>query len=427
MARPLLRAPGMIRRYVVLGVVWAGCTAAWMLLGTTLLVRSGETSSALVNEVHQLWGPPLDQGAPSAQYTEQRPREERRTLYDANGRPYETTVQKMEDVSFPLPLVSTRAQVALALEHRQKGLLWFPTYAADFEGRYVVANDTAASRSVTVSFPLPARGAIYDGFEILDEKGKPIGAEVDAGSAHWVVTLAPSARHAFQVRYRTRGTSSWTYRPAAAGSSVIRDFSLEIRSTARGIDYSPGSISPSRAAGEGAGWRGTWEFRSLVGSAPISLELPQKTNPGPLAARITFFAPVALLFYFFVVGLLAEGRGFRLHPLSWFLIGCAFFADHLLFAYLADHVPLWVALSLSSVVSILLAVTYAQWLVGWRFALREMGLAQAVYLVGFSLTFLLKGFTGLSITVGAILTLFMMMQVTGRRLRGDVPRAELVA
>jgi hypothetical protein len=90
-------------------------------------------------------------------------------------------------------------------------------------------------------------------------------------------------------------------------------------------------------------------------------------------------------------------------------------------------VPLWVALALSSAVSLLLAVTYAQWLVGWRFALREMGLAQLIYLVGFSLTFLLKGFTGLSITVGAILTLFMMMQVTGRRLRGGVPRAELVA
>jgi hypothetical protein len=426
MARPLLRAGGMIRRYVVLGVVWAGCTAAWMLLGATLLVRSGETSSALVNEVHQLWGPPLDQGAPSGQYTEPRTRDERRTLYDAGGRPYETLVQTKEDVSFTLPLTSTRARVSLALQHRQKGLLWFATYAADFDGRYMVVNDTAVTRSVTVSFPLPARGAIYDGFEVLDEKGQAIAAEVDAGAARWVVSLAPSEHHSFQVRYRTRGTSEWTYRPAASGGSVIRDFSLEIRSTARGIDFSPGSISPSTAGTDGSGWRGRWEFRSLVGSAPISLALPQKTNPGPLAARITFFAPVALLFYFFVVGLLAEGRGHQLHPLSWFLIGCAFFADHLLFAYLADHVPLWVALALSSAVSIVLAVTYAQWLVGWRFAVREMGLAQLVYLVGFSLTFLLKGFTGLSITVGAILTLFMMMQVTGRRLRGDVPPAVLV-
>ncbi|MGZ5957922.1 MAG: hypothetical protein ACXWLI_05855, partial [Myxococcaceae bacterium] len=353
----------MIRRYVVLGVVWAGCTVAWMLLGATLLVRSGETSSTLVNEVHQLWGPPLDQSAPGAQYTEQRTREERRTLYDANGRPYDSPVTRVEDVSFPLPLVSTHARVSLALEHRQKGLLWFPTYAADFEGRYVVLNDTAVKRTVTMSFPLPARGAIYDGFEVLDEKTQPIAAEVDGGAAHWLATLEPGARHTFLVRYRTRGTSSWTYRPATAGSSVIRDFSLELSSNARGIDFSPGSISPSLAASNGHGWRGAWEFKSLVGSAPISLELPQKTNPGPLAARITFFAPVALLFYFFVVGLLAEGRGHRLHPFSWFLIGCAFFADHLLFAYLADHVPLWVALTLSSAVSILLAVSYAQWLV----------------------------------------------------------------
>ena len=208
----------MIRRYVVLGVVWVGCTAAWMLLGATLLVRSGETSSALVNEVHQLWGPQLDQAAPSGQYTEQRPREERRTLYDASGRPYETSVRKMEDVSFPLPLVSTRARVSLALEHRQKGLLWFPTYAADFEGRYVLLNDTAVTRSVTVSFALPAQGAIYDGFEVLDEKGQLIGAEVDGGSAHWVVSLAPSARHTFQVRYRPPRAGRSRTRFRASGS-----------------------------------------------------------------------------------------------------------------------------------------------------------------------------------------------------------------
>jgi len=417
----------MIRRSVVLGVVWAGCTAAWMLLGTTLLVRSGETSSALVDEVHQLWGPPLDQSAPGGLYVEQRTREERKTLYDRNGQPFETTVKKLEDVEFPIPLISTRARISLVLQHRQKGLLWFPTYDADFEGRYAALNDTAVKREVTLSFPLPATGAIYDGFEVLEENGHPIPARVASGAARWSVSLAPGAQHAFLVRYRTRGTSSWTYRPASSGGAVVRDFRLDVTSNVREMDFSPGSISPTRAAAQGAGWSGTWEFRSLVASAPISLALPQKTNPGPLAARITFFAPVALLFYFFVVGLLAEGRGHRLHPLSWFLIGCAFFADHLLFAYLADHVPLWVALATSSAVSILLAVTYAQWLVGWRFALREMGLAQLVYLVGFSLTFLLKGFTGLSITVGAILTLFLMMQVTGRRLRSDVPRAELVA
>jgi hypothetical protein len=415
-----------MKRYLALGVVWLGCALGWMLLGATLLVRSGETSSQLVNEVHALWGPPLDQGAPAATYIEPRTREERTTLYAANGRPYESTVTRTEEVAFPLPLESTHARVLLALEHRQKGLLWFPTYAVDFQARYVVRNDGAAPRNARLSFPLPARDAIYDGFEVRDGEGRPLSTTVEGAAALWTVPLPPGATHTFSVRYRTRGTSSWTYRPASSGGAVVRDFQLDLFTSVQGIDFSPGSISPSTAGQDGRGWHGRWVFGSLVASAPISLELPQKLNPGPLAARITFFAPVALLFYFFVVVLLSERHGHRLHPMSWFLIGCAFFADHLLFAYLADHVPLWAALGLSSAVSIALVVTYAQWLVGWRFAVREMGVAQGVYLVGFSLTFLLRGFTGLSIAVGAVLTLALMMQVTGRRLHRDVPRAELV-
>ena len=367
-ARALLRGAGMIRRYVVLGVVWAGCTVAWMLLGATLLVRSGETSSSLVNEVHQLWGPPLDQAAPGAQYTEQRPREERRTVYDGNGRPHESTVQTMEDVSLPLPLVSTQARVALALEHRQKGLLWFPTYAADFEGRYVGAerHRAEADRHPELPAPGPRR-------HLRRLRGPRREGAAHRGGGRW--------------RRRALDRLPRACRPPRLRGAVphARDLFLDVpagrrrqlghpRLLARAPEQRArhrllsGQHLAQRRRSEGQGWRGTWEFKSLVGSAPISLELPQKTNPGPLAARITFFAPVALLFYFFVVGLLAEGRGHRLHPLSWFLIGCAFFADHLLFAYLADHVPLWLALTLSSAVSILLAVDLCA--VAGRLALR---------------------------------------------------------
>ena len=51
---------------------------------------------------------------------------------------------------------------------------------------------------------------------------------------------------------------------------------------------------------------------------------------------------------------------------------------------------------------------------GPRFALVECGLAQLVYLVLFSYAFFFKGYTGLSITIGAIVTLFAVMQMTGR-------------
>jgi hypothetical protein len=49
-----------------------------------------------------------------------------------------------------------------------------------------------------------------------------------------------------------------------------------------------------------------------------------------------------------------------------------------------------------------------------RFAAVEAGLAQLIYLVLFSYAFFFKGFTGLAITIGSILTLFVAMQITGR-------------
>lgn len=49
-----------------------------------------------------------------------------------------------------------------------------------------------------------------------------------------------------------------------------------------------------------------------------------------------------------------------------------------------------------------------------RFALRDAGIAQLIYLVPFSYAFFFKGFTGLAVTIGAILTLFVAMQMTGR-------------
>jgi hypothetical protein len=59
-------------------------------------------------------------------------------------------------------------------------------------------------------------------------------------------------------------------------------------------------------------------------------------------------------------------------------------------------------------------VSYLRIAIGPRFAFVEAGLTQLVYLVGFSYAFFLDGFTGLAITIGAIVTLFVVMQLTAR-------------
>jgi hypothetical protein len=51
---------------------------------------------------------------------------------------------------------------------------------------------------------------------------------------------------------------------------------------------------------------------------------------------------------------------------------------------------------------------------GPQFALREAAIAQLIYLVLFSVAFFFRGFTGLAITIGSILTLYVVMQMTAR-------------
>lgn len=403
-----------MKRLVLIGFVWFGCAAAWVVLGSTLVHRSGESSYEMLQGVHQLWGAPIAQAPPSASAVSKVVETEWVVNYDPQGRPVQTQQQREREVLSAVPLVASEIAADLDLEHRKKGLLWFSTYAVGFSGRYVFENDSDTAREVRFKFPRPTSTAALDGFEVHDAAGARVAITVAHDAAVWKQSLAPKEKVSFEIRYRTRGTGAWSYLVSATGEA--RDFQLALSTDFADVDFPAGSLSPTSHEAEGGTWTGTWNFSSLIASSPIGISLPQRVNPGPLAARITFFAPVGLLFFFFVLAVLSELRGLGIHPASYFLFGCSFFAFHLLFSYLVDHLSILPAFAASSVVSVLLVVSYARLFVGWKFALRELGISQLLYLVLFSMTFLWDGFTGLSITVGAIATLFVMMQVTGRRL-----------
>lgn len=407
-----------MKRLLAIGFIWFASAVAWMGLGTSLVVRSGASDHALSREVHALWGPPLVQQPPTASVRITETRSETVTEYDGAGRPHTRVVQREEERARPGALAGSDLKVHLDLEHRQKGLLWFATYGVDFEGRYVFENPGDVAGTLDVRFPLQADSLVYDGFQVTDARGEAVPATVEAGGAAWSVPVGPKERRRFRVTYRSRGTSSWSYgqagRGLGGGSLRVRDFHLAMTTNFPEVDFPAGGLSPETHAATADGWRGEWSFDSLVSAANLGVVLPQRLEPGPLASRITFFAPVSLLFFFFVVAVLAEAGRRRLHPMNYFFFAAAFFAFHLLFAYLVDHVPVAPAFAVAAATSIFLVVTYARWFTGWRFALREMGLAQLIYLVLFSVTFFWKGFTGLAITLGAVVTLFVMMQVTGR-------------
>jgi inner membrane protein involved in colicin E2 resistance len=142
--------------------------------------------------------------------------------------------------------------------------------------------------------------------------------------------------------------------------------------------------------------------------------MPEPPNPGEMVSRISFFAPVGLLFFLTVVVIMGLMRGRNLHPMHYFFVAGGFFAFHLLMAYLADHLDLRLTFLTCAAVSVLLVLSYLVRAVGANFALRVAAPAQLIFLVLFSYAFFFKGYTGLSITLASILTLALLMHVTAK-------------
>ena len=143
-----------MKNLLAIGFIWLCCALAWAVLGSTLVYRSGEASGELNVEVRELWGPPRRQPPPSAIWRESKKVKELITNYDAQGRPLLGNVERDSVVEHPIPLRLSDISVGLRLEHRRKGLLWFPTYEVDFKGRYAFQNDTPETKQIALSFPL---------------------------------------------------------------------------------------------------------------------------------------------------------------------------------------------------------------------------------------------------------------------------------
>jgi len=301
--------------------------------------------------------------------------------------------------------------VDLALDQRRKGLLWFPLYDVGFDGAWRV-DVPEGEGFLEFSFPFPDQHAVYDDFAFRIGAGDVTqSVEPRDGQVRHRIELPSDAVLDFSVGYRSRGMSTWTYQPLE-DVGRLADFELDMTTDFGAIDFPAYTLSPSSRAALDDGWALQWHFSQVVTSHGIGMVMPERTQPGPLVAHMSLSAPISLGLFMLWIYVLGVVKGVRVHWVNHLFLAASFFSFHLLFAYTADHLPLEGAFALSSVVSIFLVVSYLRLVVSARFALVEAGLAQLLYLVGFSLAHFWKGYTGLTITVLGIITLFGLMQLT---------------
>lgn len=337
-----------------------------------------------------------------------------------NGRPVPRAVERTVVECTPIVLSQSRVAVNLSLDHRRKGLLWYDTYEVRFDGHYIIRNPDDVPRTLVVDLQFPSSEAIYDRFSFV-VAGQRAGRIADLSAGQRArVTLAPGADAPVRLTYHSRGLDLWSYAFTKEGVTEVEDFQLTMTTDFEDVDFPAGTISPTAKTRTGEGWRLDWQFGSLVTGQRIGMDLPERLNPGPLAARITAFAPVSLLFFIVVLVIIGVLQNRNLHPMNYAFLSAAFFAFHLLLAYLVDHISIHAAFAVSAIVSVFLVVSYLRLIAGTSFAVARAGLSQFVFLVLFSYSFFFEGFTGLTVTIGAIVTLFVLMQVTARVDWGEV-------
>ncbi|MGA8437410.1 MAG: inner membrane CreD family protein [Candidatus Sulfotelmatobacter sp.] len=415
----------MSRQILAVAFIFICTTVAWLILGTTILSRTYGSHEQLQGHVASTWGTSQQQSPPTATYVVN---EEvgSTTVEDGKVIVHKKTTQRQ----VPLPLVASRVHVNLDLTPRQKGLLWYSTYAVDFAADYTFRNNTAELETVDFRLNFPAQKAIYDGLQMKVNE-RPVALSTDDQGTVGQATLNPGQTANLQVAYRSQGLDSWRYQ-LGNGVAQARDFTLTMQTNFRDIDFADDTLSPTSKRPISGGWQLTWQYSNLLSGFQIGMTMPAKLQPGPLAGDISYAAPVSLFFFFFLMFIITTLGKIDLHPMNYFFLATAFFAFHLLLAYLVDHISMHAAMALASVVSVTLVVTYLRLVVGLRFAALEAGTAQLIYLVLFSYAFFWKGFTGLAITIIAIITLFVVMQATGRirwserfRGRGGLPASSV--
>lgn len=393
------------RVFAVIGIFIA-TMIGWMILGVSLVQRTRHADDILTGKVAELWGSEHVQRAPSFVYYTF---EKEKRVNEETGKAFFVDVKRSH---FYEPEHST-IDVDFSLDYRRKGLVWFSTYKVVFDGQYVFKNYDDSPLQGFCEFQFPASGAIYDNFKIFldgnefDTQGK-MGTYISIP-----IHLRPREEKELKITYNSQGLNRWKYL-FGDGVTSVKNFILTSKTNFDNPDFPSGTISPTEKEKIPDGWEFSWKYKDLVTGYNIGIEMPKKMNPGPLASRISFFAPIPLLFFLTTLLIFGSVRKINLHPMHFFFLSASFFSFHLLYAYLVDHITIHWTFWISAGVVLLLVIPYLWIVVNARFAFLVAGLSELIFLILFSYAFFFPGWTGLIITIGSIITLAILMFSTAK-------------
>src|SRR5688572_27249094 len=229
----------MTKRIIAIAFIFVCASVAWAILGATIFARTYDSAAISDNRVTSTWGAPQNQAPPIASFKESVSRNEEIT---ENGKTIVKTFYG--EVTTLLPLESSSVNVALDLEHRQKGLLWYSTYKVGFAGIYGFRNTSDKERTVNFVLNFPTSKAIYDDL-VFTVDGTPVPVSNEQNAAIGSVKLAAGQVASLAVGYRSQGLDEWRYSFGSKDVAQVKDFTLKMKTNFKDIDFPDNTLSPS--------------------------------------------------------------------------------------------------------------------------------------------------------------------------------------
>jgi hypothetical protein len=247
----------MFKRIAAISFIFASTSIAWFILGATIYSRTFASDSRLRDRVVSAWGAPHEQSPPAAAYHRMVTRMVEST---EDNKKFVRTVQ--DRVAHPLPLERSRIDVALDLEHRQKGLLWYSTYKVAFSGLYTFRNPSSQEELVTFTFNFPAAKAIYDDLSV-EVDGVPLSLSNLQTAAAGTARLPAGKIAVLSLAYRSQGLDSWNYK-FGGDVAQVRDFLLTLNTNFKDFDFGEDTLAATEKQETPRGSKLTWSYKNLV-------------------------------------------------------------------------------------------------------------------------------------------------------------------
>ena len=258
----------MTRKITAIIFIFICTSIAWVILGATLFARTYDSGSVSSSKVESTWGAPQNQGPPSASFLTQVPKQGETV---ENGKIIKKTWN--EDVPVPLPLESSRINVDLDLQHRQKGLLWYSTYRVHFDGVYGFRNTSDKEQNVTFQLDFPTTQAIYDNL-MFTVDGNPVALTNEKNAAKGAVKIGAGQTAQLQVGYTSQGLNEWRYSFGTTEVTQVKNFNLHMTTNFKEIDFPENTLSATEKRETESGWDLTWSYTNLLSGYQIAMAMP---------------------------------------------------------------------------------------------------------------------------------------------------------